>query len=44
MIEKLPEIQKLNLAYLQMSRPDFDALNDRARRDQGDLRGAKVDN
>jgi hypothetical protein len=28
------EIQKLNLAYLQMPRPNFGAMADHARRDQ----------
>jgi hypothetical protein len=28
------EIQRLNLAYLQMPRPGFDAMNDHARREQ----------
>jgi hypothetical protein len=32
--EEIAEIQKLNLAYLQTPKPDFNALNDRARRDQ----------
>jgi hypothetical protein len=32
--EEIAEIQKLNLAYLQMPRPDFSAMNDHARRDQ----------
>ena len=31
---EIAEIQKLNLAYLQMPRPDFSAMNDHARRDQ----------
>jgi hypothetical protein len=31
---EIAEIQKLNLAYLQMPRPDFNAMNDHARRDQ----------
>ena len=31
---EIAEIQKLNLAYLQMPRPDFSAMNDRARRNQ----------
>jgi hypothetical protein len=31
---EIVEIQKLNLAYLQMTRPDFRAMNDHARRDQ----------
>ena len=29
---EIAEIQKLNLAYLQMPRPDFSAMNDHARR------------
>jgi len=31
---EIAEIQKLNLGYLQMPRPDFSAMNDHARRDQ----------
>jgi hypothetical protein len=31
---EIAEIQKLNLAYLQMPRPDFNAMNDHARRSQ----------
>jgi hypothetical protein len=31
---EIAEIQKLNLAYLQRPRPDFNAMNDAARRDQ----------
>jgi hypothetical protein len=31
---EIADIQKLNLAYLQMPRPDFSAMNDHARRDQ----------
>jgi hypothetical protein len=31
---EIADIQKLNLAYLQMPRPDFNAMNDHARRDQ----------
>jgi hypothetical protein len=31
---EIAEIQKLNLAYLQMPRPDFSAMSDQARRDQ----------
>ncbi len=31
---EIAEIQKLNLAYLQMPRPDFSAMNDHARRNQ----------
>ena len=34
MRREIAEIQKLNLAYLQMPRPDFSAMNDHARRDQ----------
>jgi hypothetical protein len=32
--QEIAEIQKLNLAYLQMARPDFSAMEDHARRDQ----------
>jgi hypothetical protein len=32
--QEIAEIQKLNLAYLQMPRPDFGATDDHARRDQ----------
>jgi hypothetical protein len=32
--QEIAEIQKLTLAYLQMPRPDFIAMNDHARRDQ----------
>jgi hypothetical protein len=32
--QEIAEIQKLNLAFLQMPRPDFGAMNDHARRDQ----------
>ena len=28
---EIAEIQKLNLAYLQMPRPDFNAMNEQAR-------------
>jgi hypothetical protein len=31
---EIADIQKLNLAYLQMPRPDFSAMNEHARRDQ----------
>jgi hypothetical protein len=31
---EIAEIQKLHLAYLQMPRPDFTAMNDHARREQ----------
>jgi hypothetical protein len=31
---EIAEIQKLNLAYLQMPRPDLSAINDQTRRDQ----------
>lgn len=31
---EIAEIQKLNLAYLQMVRPDFRAMHEHARRDQ----------
>jgi hypothetical protein len=31
---EIAEIQTLNLAYLQMPRPDFNAMNDQERRDQ----------
>ncbi len=31
---EIAEIQKLNLAYSQMPRPDFIAMNDRVRREQ----------
>jgi methionine synthase II (cobalamin-independent) len=31
---EIAEIQKLNLAYLQMPAPDFSAMNDHARRDK----------
>jgi hypothetical protein len=31
---EIAEIQKLNLAYLQMPKPDVNALNDHARREQ----------
>jgi hypothetical protein len=32
--QEIAEIQNLNLAYLQTPRPDFDAMNDHARREQ----------
>jgi len=32
--QEIAEIQRLNLAYLQTPRPDFDAMNDHARREQ----------
>jgi hypothetical protein len=32
--QEIAEIQKLNLAYLQMPRPDVVAMNDHARREQ----------
>jgi hypothetical protein len=32
--QEIAEIQKLNLEYLQMPKPDFNAINDHARRDQ----------
>jgi hypothetical protein len=31
---EIGEIQKLNLAYSQSSRPDFNAMNDHVRREQ----------
>ncbi|MGB6678762.1 MAG: hypothetical protein WBE44_18850 [Terriglobales bacterium] len=31
---EIADIQKLNLAYLQTPRPDFNAINDNARHDQ----------
>jgi hypothetical protein len=31
---EIAEIQKLNLAYLQMPRPDFNAMNEQARREE----------
>jgi hypothetical protein len=31
---EIADIQKLNLAYLQMPRPDFNAMTDHARRSQ----------
>jgi hypothetical protein len=31
---EIADIQKLNLAYFQMPRPDFNAMHDHARRDQ----------
>jgi hypothetical protein len=31
---EIAEIQKLNLAYLQMPRPDYVAMSDHARREQ----------
>jgi hypothetical protein len=31
---EIGDIQKLNLAYLEMPRPDFIAMNDHARRDE----------
>jgi hypothetical protein len=31
---EIAELQKLNLAYLQMPRPDVVAMNDHARREQ----------
>jgi hypothetical protein len=31
---EVADIQKLNLAYLQVPTPDFNAMNDHARRDQ----------
>ena len=31
---EIAEIQRLNLAHLQLSRPDFNAMNDQERRDQ----------
>jgi len=31
---EIAEIQKLNLAYLQIPRPDFNAINDHTRRNQ----------
>jgi hypothetical protein len=31
---EIADIQKLNLAYLQMPRPDFSAMDAHARRDQ----------
>jgi hypothetical protein len=31
---EIAEIQRLNLAYLQTPRPDVDAMNDHARREQ----------
>ena len=32
--QEIAEIQKVNLAYLQMPRPDVVAMNDHARREQ----------
>jgi methionine synthase II (cobalamin-independent) len=32
--QEIADIQKLNLAYLQMPRPDFSAINDKERREQ----------